>query len=285
MNTTRRQFLQSTTGLALGWLGASALAAGSDPQKSRPRQIRVGLQLYAVRGAFTKDVPGTLKAIAAADYEGVEFWGYGGTEKVFRDYSARQLRHLLDEHGLKCCGMHVQVKALEPDRLAHTIEVNQILGNRYLIVAAAQDRMKSPETIRQFAGWLGDRAQAARKEKMRVGYHAHPFDFVKFDGRFAWDLLFSQTSRRVLMQMDVGNCLAGHGDPIAMLRKFPGRTPTIHIKDYEDKTLESDYYRTVFKLCETTARTRWYIVEMGGPGGNDLDIPRQVQKRLRRLGK
>ena len=28
-----------------------------------------------------------------------------------------------------------------------------------------------------------------------------------------------------------------------------------------------------------------YIVEMGGEGGNDLDIPRQALVRLRRLGK
>jgi sugar phosphate isomerase/epimerase len=116
-------------------------------------------------------------------------------------------------------------------------------------------------------------------------YHAHPFDFAKIDGRFAWEILFSHTQPEVNMQMDVGNCLAGNGDPIAMLKEFPGRTQTIHIKEREDKTFESDFYKEIFRLCETTSATKWYIVEMGGPEGNGFEVPRQALDKLRRLGK
>lgn len=278
---TRRGFVKR-----LGVGGAWAALAGALPVAARGfRPPKIGLQLYAVRGEFAQDVPGTLRRVSAAGYEGVEFWGYGGTPKVFQDYDAEQLREWLDLLGLECCGMHLQPRALEDDRFEQTVAVNKTLGNRYLIVAAAPDRMKSPETIAAFAKWLNDRAEKARRRGMQVGYHAHGFDFVKFDGRTAWELLFSQTSPRVLMQMDVGNCLGGGGDPIAMLRKFPGRTPTIHIKDYEDKTFESDYYREVFRLCEQQAGTRWYIVEMGGPGGRGFAIPVEARQRLHWLGK
>ena len=87
------------------------------------------------------------------------------------------------------------------------------------------------------------------------------------------------------MQMDVGNCLSGNGDPIAMLKKFPGRTRTIHIKEHDDKTFDSDYYREVFQLCESTSGTQWYIVEMGGLLGNGFDVPRQALEKLRKVGK
>lgn len=285
MHTSRRDFLKRVTGLAAGLAAPAALSLPTRAAGRGARPPKVGLQLYAVRGEFARDVPGTLRQISAAGYEGVEFWGYGGTQQVFQQYGAEALRELLDRTGLACCGMHLQPKALDDDRLEQTIRVNRVLGNKYLNVAAAPDRMKSPATIKEFAAWLTDREHAARKARMQVGYHAHPFDFTRFDGRFAWDLLFSQTSPRVLMQMDVGNCLAGDGDPIAMLRKFPGRTPTIHIKDHEEKTFESAYYKTVFELCESIAKTRWYIVEMGGPGGQGFDIPIQARARLRRLGR
>ena len=52
---------------------AQAAAAGA-------KKIPIGCQLYAVRAEFTKDVPGTLKTLADMGYEGVEFWGYGGTD-------------------------------------------------------------------------------------------------------------------------------------------------------------------------------------------------------------
>ena len=87
------------------------------------------------------------------------------------------------------------------------------------------------------------------------------------------------------MKIDVGNCLSGNGDPIAMLKEFPGRTRTIHIKEHKEKTFESDYYKKVFQLCETSSGTQWYIVEMGGPNGNGFDVPRDALERLHRLGK
>jgi sugar phosphate isomerase/epimerase len=282
MHTPRRRFLQSTLGLAAGFTLSSAMRAGAAPVT---KKISIALQLWAVRDDFTHDVPGTLEAIAGLGYQGVEFWGYGGTPKVFQEYSAEQLRKILDQHGLKCCGMHHQLKALEPEQLATTIANNRILGNSRLVIAAAQERMASEDTIRGFARFLTETAGKLRAEKMRVGYHAHPFDFAKIEGRFAWDLLFSQTAPEVIMQMDVGNCLVGHGDPLAMLRKFPGRTPSIHIKEYQDKTFDSKFYAEVFHLCETTCKTEWYIVEMGGENGKGLDIPRKALADLHRLGK
>jgi sugar phosphate isomerase/epimerase len=282
MSTTRRRFLKMTMGAAAGWTLHSAIGAEG---VSTRRKIPIALQLYAVRGDFARDVPGTLKAVSKLGYEGVEFWGYGGTPNVFQEYSAKQLRTLLDDNGLKCCGMHHQLKALEPDCLGKTIENNRILGNRLLIVAAAQERMGSQEAILGLATLLNETAKKLQAEKMQVGYHAHPFDFAKIDGRFAWDILFSHTDPEVVMQMDVGNCLAGKGDPLAMLRKFPGRTPSIHIKDHQEKTFDSKFYQEVFHLCETSCKTEWYIVEMGGNEGTGMEIPRKALADLRRLGK
>ena len=73
-----------------------------------------------MRGDFARDVPGTLEAVSKLGYQGVEPWGYAGTPNVFQEYSAKQLRKLLDDNGLKCCGMHHQLAALDPDRLGAT---------------------------------------------------------------------------------------------------------------------------------------------------------------------
>ena len=281
MQTARRQFIKSTFGCALGMTLSRALSFAAGKAKTIP----IGFQLYTVRGEFARDVPGTLKTLGQLGYQGVEFWGYGGTPKVYQQYSAAELRKLLDDNGLKCCGMHLELKALSGDNLKHTIENNRMLGNEYLNVAAAKEKMGSEATISELATLLNQAAAQCRPHKMTVGYHAHPFDFAKVDGRFAWEVLFSRTQPEVNMQMDVGNCLAGGGDPVAMLKEFPGRTRTIHIKEHEERTFDSEYYREVFRLCETACGTRWYIVEMGGPDGNSFDVPRQALAKLHGLGK
>jgi len=145
--------------------------------------------------------------------------------------------------------------------------------------------MGSDAGIAELADLLNERSAECRTQKLIVGYHAHEFDFKKIDDRFAWEILFSRTVSEVNMQIDVGNTLEGNGDPIAMLKKFPGRTRTIHIKEHQDKTFESDFYKEVFRLCETSSGTQWYIVEMGGPTGDGFDVPREALAELRRLGK
>lgn len=249
------------------------------------KTILIGFQLYTVRGEFSRDVPGTLKKLGQLGYQGVEFWGYGGTPDVYQRHSASELRKLLNDSGLKCCGMHIELKALAKDNLERTLENSAILGNEYLNVAAAQETMGSEAGIAALATQLNQAAAECRPHKMTVGYHAHLFDFAKISGRFAWDLLFSRTQPEINMQMDVGNCLDGNGDPIAMLKKFPGRTRSIHIKEHDDKTFDSGFYKEVFQLCETTSKTKWYIVEMGGPEGDGFEVPKEALAKLHRLGK
>ena len=281
MQTTRRQFIKSGLGCALG----VTLSQMTSPAASQDKKIPIGFQLYTVRGEFSRNVPATLKTLGELGYQGVEFWGYGGTPNVYQQYSAAQLRKLLDEHGLKCCGMHLDLKALAKENLERTIENNRILGSEYLNVAAAKEKMGSEALIGELADLLNQTAAECQPHKMTVGYHAHPFDFAKINGQFAWERLFDRTKPEVNMQMDVGNCLSGDGDPIAMLKKFPGRTRTIHIKEHQEKTFESDFYKEVFRLCETTSATKWYIVEMGGAEGNGFDVPRTALAKLHQLGK
>ena len=241
--------------------------------------------MKSLTGEFSRNVPETLKKIGQIGYKAVEFWGYAGTPNVYQKYSAQDLRKFLDENGLKCCGIHMELKALSNENLTRTIENNQVLGNEYLNVAAAKEKMGSKDAIAELAALLNEAAAQCRPHKMKVGYHAHPFDFAMIDGRFAWEILFSRTDPAVNMQMDVGNCLAGNGDPIALLKEFPGRTRTIHIKEHQEKTFDSGFYKEVFHLCESVSGTKWYIVEMGGPEGIGFDVPRQALEKLRSLGK
>jgi sugar phosphate isomerase/epimerase len=255
------------------------------PAASATGALPVGFQLYTVRGELARNVPRTLQTLAEIGYQGVEFWGYAGTPNVYQRYSAADLRRLLDEHGLRCCGMHLELKALSPEHIERTIETNQTLGSQYLNVAMAKEKMGAEETIAELADLLNGAAAHCRPHHLVVGYHAHAFDFAHLHGQFAWELLFRRTEPEVNMQLDVGNCLAGDGDPIAMLKEFPGRTRTIHLKEHADKTFDSAYYREVFHLCETACGTQWYIVEMGGLLGNGFGTPRAALVKLRQVGK
>lgn len=283
MGIRRRDFLISSVGTA-ALLQTTAISAMAQAER-RNRPPSIGIQLYCVRGEFEKDVPGTIKKVAELGYQGVEFYGYGGTENVFKDWTAEKLRALLDENKIRCCGIHMSVAALQGDALARTIKNNQILGNRYLIVAAANDLMESPEKIGQFAKLLNETAEKVRDQRMRVGYHCHGFDFKKIGDQTGWDLLFSQAAPNVVMQLDTGNCAEGGGDPIAILKKFPSRAATFHVKGYPGAPLQADnpVWKEIIQLCKDTQRTRWYIVEEGEAENKGFDIAKASIENLKKM--
>ena len=254
------------------------------------KKIPIGLQLFSVRGECNKDLSATLKAVSDIGYVGVEPWGYGGDKLEWMGWKAKDIRKMLDDNGLKCCGIHLSTGALMGDNLSRTIEFNQELGNRFLIIAADSQRMSAINTIMELADILNSVAEKLKPLDMFTGYHAHGFDFAKIEGKFAWDILFSNTKPEVIMQMDIGNCASGGGDPIAELRQFPGRARSVHLKDYggpPNSVIGEGVadWEEIFRLCETIHNTEWYVVEEGSNDGLGFEIPARSLKALKKMGK
>ena len=282
MNLSRRDVLKLGAGAAAAWTTGvlPAWAKGNVTKK-----IPIGLQLYSVRKDCEKDLPGVLKAVAEMGYSGVEFAGYYGR-------TAEQLRTLLDDNGLKCCGTHTAFNTLLPENLDVTIAFNKTIGNKYLIVPwMPHDRLDSLESIKKTAAFFNECVPKAKEHGMLVGYHAHGGDFAKVDGgETSWDLFFANTKPEVVMQLDIGNCIGGGGDPYAVLEKFPGRAVTVHLKEHGGKRGapigEGDVdWERVFRLCEAAGATEWYIVEQEGYDCPPLECVDKCLKNLRAMGK
>ncbi len=282
MDLTRRDLLRLGSGTgAMLLAGVQPLAALASFQGGR---IPIGLQLYSVRHDCEKDLPMVLEAVAKMGYQGVEFAGYYGR-------TAEQLKELLDQNGLKCCGSHIQLSALQGDELEQTVAFNETIGNKYLIVAwMPETYTKSLAACQEVARQYNDIAAAIKDQGMFVGYHAHGGDFKKIGDEFAWDLFFENTGNDVVMQLDLGNCVEGGGDPIATLKRFPGRSQTIHLKETggADTAVigEGDVnWKQVFEICETTGGTKWYIVEHERPVGTPLRNVNRCLQSLKKMGK
>jgi sugar phosphate isomerase/epimerase len=225
------------------------------------REIPVGLQLWTVREECKKDFPGTIAKVAKMGYKGVEFAG-------FYDRSAKDVRKMLDDNGLLCFGSHTAYDLLSNEKLAATMEYNRTIGNKFVIVPWL-DRKE----LKTKADWLAkvkafnEFADKTRSEGVHIGYHAHQGDFEKIGDETPWDILFGNTSKEICMQLDTGNCMQGGGDPVAILKKYPGRSLTIHLKEYSKtnkKALigQGDVkWKEVFEVCETTGGTQYYILE------------------------
>lgn len=273
-NFSRRGFLKA------GAMGVAALSFNLPSALAASKKIPVGLQLYSVRQDCEKDLPKVIETVAKIGYKGVEFAGYYNRK-------ANELRKMLDDNGLVCCGTHTPLETVQPANLEATIEFNHTLGNKYLIVPWMDPKTKE--------GWLdmaklfNQQADKLKPHKMIIGYHAHAHDFNKLEGVSCWDLFFGNTKQEVVMQLDTSNCMDGKADPVEVLKKYTKRAVTIHLKEWggdanavigEGKV----NFPAVFDLCEQNGITEWYIIEHEREG-NALENVRRCFEGMKKLGK
>lgn len=276
----RREFLQLAATGAAGAALSFGLTGCASTQRAQHKKIPVGLELYSVRAECQADFPGTLAAVSKMGYRAVEFAGYWGR-------SAKEVRQMLDDHGLITCSTHTQLADLQPDKLAATIEFNQIIGNQrvicpYMTGKTRQDWLDHAKRFNELADQL-------KPHGMWTGYHAHAHDFQLIEGESAWDIFFGHTKPEVIMQLDTCNCRQGGADPVAVLEKYPGRARTIHIKPFgggPEAVIGEDTIKwpAVFEFCETKGHTQWYVVEHE-TSKNPLATVQRTYEVLKQLGK
>ncbi len=280
---SRRRFLAAAA--AVGMAGAGCASLNCCKRGNGPRPV--GVQLDSVRDSCSRDLPGTIAAVAQMGYQGVEFAGY-------YSYKAADLRKMLDDNGLKCCGTHTAMDTLSDANLGATIEFNLTLGNKYLIVPYLA--IEGPDAKDQ---WLriADRfnvlTEKVKTAGMWVGYHSHLNDFKPVDGQVPWDILFARANPDVVMQMDTSNAASAGADPVTYLKRYPGRSRTIHIKEYSATNRnailgEGDVkLADIFALCENSGTTEWYIIEEEAKTNNPpmtvIDLCLKNYRRMRGL--
>lgn len=247
-------------------------------------RIPIGVQLYSVRDDCKRDLKGTLTEIARMGYQGVEFAG-------FYDYPAADLRTMLDDVGLKCCGSHTSLGLLLGDALNETVEFHRALGNKYVVVPSLPaERRDSLATWQSTAKVFSDIAARLKPHGLLTGYHNHAVEFQPVEGKIPWHVFFEATSPDVIMQTDLGNAMHGGGDPIAALKAFPGRSITVHLKEHShDRNAMIGEglvdWQSAFSVCESSGKTEWYIVEQESYPYPPLECIRRCLDNLRKMGK
>ena len=238
---------------------------GKNQQSTFETNLPLATQLFPVADMLSKDYRGTLKRIKELGYDGVEF--FGGLR-----YVAQDLKYALDENGLQIVGWHTPWDYLSPDSIYSTITYNKVLGNQFVIVPWMPDEnLRTKESCMQFAQQLTWVADVLGMFGMVTGYHNHATEFRPTDDtkELPWDIIAENTPSNVIMQNDIGNGMSGGGDMIEMLRKYPGRAGTVHVKPYAEDggdvffdspncPINWDEY---FEICRKTAGVRWYIIE------------------------
>ncbi|WP_337400276.1 TIM barrel protein [Congzhengia sp.] len=191
--------------------------------------LKIGLQLYSVRDDMAQDMYAALKKVKEIGYDYVEFAGYF-------DHSAEEVRSMLDEIGLTCVSVH-QAYNLFLEEGQKAADYLKTIGADYAAIPwmAAEDH----KGCDHYDNVIADITKVGRLLKdngIQLLYHNHDFEFQKYDDKFLLDWLYESVSED-LLQTEVDTCwvkYAGY-DPCEYLKKYTGRSPVVHLKDFTCK--------------------------------------------------
>jgi len=281
---TRRRFLQlsaavpaaiAARALLPGGFVARAQAADTPAAPPAPKKYPIGLELYSVRGELTKNLPNTLRTVAKMGYEVVEFYApYLGWTFPF----AKDVRAQLDDLGLRCFSTHNHFESFTPGgEMSRTIELNQILGARHMIMSSPPKNTKSAEDWKRVCGQLTTAVEQLKPHGLYAGFHNHHIEWLPVEGgQRLMDVIAANTPKEFILQLDVGTCLEAGADPIAWIRANPGRIRSVHLKDWApgDKADEKGYrvlfgegaapWKEITAAVESVGGVEFYLLEQEG---------------------
>ncbi len=186
----------------------------------------IAYQIYSAREEAQKDLDSVLASLKSFGYDGVEFAGFYG-------HTANEIKALLNKHGLVAISSHVPFQLITEDMFG-TIAYHQAIGCRFIAIPyldeatrpGAQGFAKTLASIYQFA-------RLTKEAGITLLYHNHDFEFVTLSQQYGLDFLYEAVPAE-LLQTELDVCWVKYAgvDPAAYIRKYAGRCPIVHLKDY-----------------------------------------------------
>lgn len=235
MNQSRRKFIQNTGLAAVGTtlFQQFAFAAAKKGELT-------GIQLYSIRSEMKADPAGTLKQLAAMGYKHVEHANY--IDRKFYGWTAKEFKALLDDLGMKMPSGHTVMTSQHwdaknndfVDAWKYTVEDAAAMGQMFVISPSMDQKTRTDiNALKSFMNVFNKSGELCKNYGMKFGYHNHDFEFSEsLDGKTLFDIILTETDPKlVIQQLDIGNMINGGAKALDIMKKYPGRFESMHVKD------------------------------------------------------
>lgn len=224
----------------------------------------IALQAYSVRGDLEKDFFGTLRAVKEMGYAGVEFAGLYGNDP-------KEVKAFCEEIGLTPLSAHVAYPEFMAD-LEGTVNTYAVLGVPYVAIPwLDEERRPGHPGYAEFVEGVKTISAKLKEKGITLSYHNHDFEFDKLDGKYLLDIMYEDLSPEILQtQLDTCWVKVGGENPAEYIRKYSGRIPTVHLKDFRGSKSENMYGLIGVEGSEAKADDNKFMLTAVGKGCQDF---------------
>jgi sugar phosphate isomerase/epimerase len=190
----------------------------------------IGMQMGSMRQMYAEGMPAVLKKLK--DLGVTELEGGAG-----RGMDREEFKKLLKEYGMKLVATGVGFEKLEnKDSLQKVIANAKDLGAQYVICywIPHQGDDFTFENMKKGVEVFNEAGKTLKENGLTLSYHAHGYEFREYkEGKGTMFEYFMEKTNPeyVTLQMDVFWMKNPGQDPVALLKKYPTRWKSLHLKD------------------------------------------------------
>lgn len=187
---------------------------------------KLSVQLYTVRDAFVKDIPGTLKKIADMGFKYVEtaFWPEG--------ISIEKASQYINDAGLLVSSSHIEIPIGAQKQIM--LDTANAFGTTKMIWHGWPEdkRYSSLAGTKELIAIYNEASKFATGNGLQFGLHNHWWEYRnKVGGKLVYEILLEELDPAIFLEMDTYWVkVAGH-NPAAIITKLGKRAKFLHIKD------------------------------------------------------
>ena len=242
----------------------------------------VALQAYTIRDELERDYFSTLAQVANIGYAGIKL----GPPPP--GITVAELKAFLNQHELQFVATHILMEQLDQDVSAQ-IDYAEEVGTKYVVLSY---RFDSRQAVLAAAERFNHIGATCHQRGLQFLYHNHNWEFTRFDGDYALDILLQTTDPELVkLELDTYWVKRGGEEPAEYLRKLHNRCPLLHIKDVEpgDEQFFAEVgegildFPTIVQEA-AAAGTQWLVVEQDRSRRSPLDSIAISYRNLQRMG-
>lgn len=189
-------------------------------------KTKIAAQMYSVRKELEKDPENTFKSLKEIGFEAVQLDGMRGHKET-------EIKALVDKYGFKIAGMHIKHDRFFNDRDG-IISESLLFGCKTIYDKYIDDEEQHTKGYIQTKQQLVTTQATLGKLGFRIGLHCPEYDFNQtVEGRTILDYITDPVfGMAVYAEPDTYWISVAGKDPLEEFRKFSGRAPIVHLKDY-----------------------------------------------------
>jgi sugar phosphate isomerase/epimerase len=191
--------------------------------------LKISLQLFTVRKYAQKNLYDTLRKIFQLGYSSIEAARIG-----FDTKSAAVINRARQDFGLSVPSSQIRFTQLGND-FTQTLNFLQAVecGNAVISLLPPHYILSGEHGLKRFAADMNALAERYRREGIRLAFHHHDFEFLKFGSKRGLDILLENTDPAlVFFVSDTYWAQKGGMCPAALIRRLGKRAISIHLRDY-----------------------------------------------------